>query len=76
MLCLFHTVSIVQEDTSPPNGPNNRDKRAGDKVSFLWGADAGVNPGSPGQDSQRSCIWAAHVSAPLSGLLHDIMQED
>lgn len=28
------------------------------KVTFQWGADAGVNPQSHGQGRQLSCIWA------------------
>lgn len=40
----------------------------------MWGADAGVNPRSLGQDTQQSYIWATLISAGLSGLLNDIIQ--
>lgn len=43
------------------------------KVRFQLGADACVNPRSPGRATQRGCIWAAALtSAGLTGRLHGI----
>lgn len=53
------------------NGLNNGDKR-GAGGRFLWGADAGVDPESPGQDAQESGIWDVCWSKwPFNGIIQE-----
>lgn len=45
------------------------------KVRFQLGADACVNPRSPGRATQRGSLWAAALtSAGLTGRLHGIIR--